>query len=221
MSGDKLTALQWKILEALATIEPAFTLTGGGALAGVHLGHRTTRDLDLFWRERAHLDELVDKVRQRLLGQAFTVSTIQTSQTFHRFKVGDGQDICLIDLVAEPFSALVPPKRVSVAGNELLVDTSREILASKLTTLLSRSELRDLQDVKALLDAGGDLERAVGDAAQKDGGFSPLTLAWVLRSFAVRPIAEAVGWSEERVVEFEEFQRWLLDQLAKSGTPKS
>jgi len=221
VSGDKLSALQWNILGALAALEPAFTLTGGGALAGVHLGHRTTRDLDLFWRERAKLDDLAEKVSERLLGQGLTVSTIQTSQTFHRFQVADGQETCLIDLVAEPFSALVPPMRVPVAGNELLVDTSREILASKLTTLLSRSELRDLQDVKALLDAGGDLEQAVGDAAQKDGGFSPLTLAWVLRSFEIRPIAEAVGWSEEEVVELEEFQRWLLDQLAKSGTPKS
>lgn len=74
--------------------------------------------------------------------------------------------------------------------------------------------------MKALLDAGGDLERAVGDAAKKDGGFSPLTLAWVLRSFEVRPIAEAMSWSEEDVVELEEFQRWLLDQLVKSGAPK-
>lgn len=66
-------------------MEPAFTLTGGGALAGVHLGHRTTRDLDLFWRERAKLDDLADRVSERLLDQGLAVSTIQTGRTFHRF----------------------------------------------------------------------------------------------------------------------------------------
>jgi hypothetical protein len=61
------------------------------------------------------------------------------------------------------------------------VDNRHEILASKLATLLERSETRDLADVKALLDAGGDLESALRDAPMKDAGFSPLTLAWVLR----------------------------------------
>jgi hypothetical protein len=40
-----------------AGIDPHWTLTGGGALAGVHLGHRETRDLDLFWRSRPELVE--------------------------------------------------------------------------------------------------------------------------------------------------------------------
>jgi hypothetical protein len=39
----------------LAGITPPWTLTGGGALAGVHLGHRETRDLDLFRRNRGEL----------------------------------------------------------------------------------------------------------------------------------------------------------------------
>ena len=84
MSGDKLTALQWKILEALATIEPAFTLTGGAALAGVHLGHRTTRDLDLFWRQRDQLGDLVEKVRARL------PSTVSLSLRFKRVRPSIG-----------------------------------------------------------------------------------------------------------------------------------
>jgi hypothetical protein len=37
MSGDRLTALQWRILVVLAGIEPGWTLTGGAALAGFYL----------------------------------------------------------------------------------------------------------------------------------------------------------------------------------------
>jgi hypothetical protein len=45
---SRLSSTQVAILEALAGIEPRWTLTGGAALAGFHLGHRTTRDL--FWQ---------------------------------------------------------------------------------------------------------------------------------------------------------------------------
>ena len=47
-SGGKLDPLQVRVLEALSTIRPRFILGGGGALAGIHLIHRKTRDLDLF-----------------------------------------------------------------------------------------------------------------------------------------------------------------------------
>lgn len=53
-------------------------------------------------------------------------------------------------------------------------------LANKLTALLSRWAVRDLVDVRALVAAGEDLDRGLLDAARKDGGFSPPTLAWVL-----------------------------------------
>jgi hypothetical protein len=39
-SGGKLSRIQRRVLEALTGIEPPFVLSGGAALAGVHLGHR-------------------------------------------------------------------------------------------------------------------------------------------------------------------------------------
>jgi nucleotidyltransferase AbiEii toxin of type IV toxin-antitoxin system len=65
VSGDKLSALQWRILERLSTLEPRWTLTGGGALAGFHLKHRTTRDLDLFWHGLNQLGSLPEEVRRK------------------------------------------------------------------------------------------------------------------------------------------------------------
>jgi hypothetical protein len=85
-----------------------------------------------------------------------------------------------------------------------LVDTPCEILANKLTALLSRWAVRDLVDVRALLDAGGDLSRGLEDAARKDSGFSPPTLAWVL---STQP---ATGLDPELL----RFRGWLIDQLA-------
>jgi hypothetical protein len=50
MALGRLTVLQERALVALGGIEPRWTLTGGGALAGFHTRHRVTRDLDLFFR---------------------------------------------------------------------------------------------------------------------------------------------------------------------------
>ncbi len=221
MSGGRLSDLQWRVLAALKAVDPPFTLTGGGALAGVHLKHRATRDLDLFWRDRDRLGGLAGKIRERLVADGLTVATLETSSTFHRLQVDDGQATTLIDLVAEPFAALLPPSRIQVGENEICVDTPREILASKLCALLSRSELRDLEDVRALVESGCDLEQGLGDAAHKDGGFSPLTLAWILRSLEVEPIAEALVWSEESAQKLAEFHRRLMDRLVALGAPKS
>ncbi len=47
-SPDRLTDLQQMVLASFFSKERGFFLTGGAALAGFHLGHRGTDDLDLF-----------------------------------------------------------------------------------------------------------------------------------------------------------------------------
>jgi len=50
-STSTLTAFQREIVDAFFQRERGYVLTGGAALAGFHLGHRTTDDLDLFTRD--------------------------------------------------------------------------------------------------------------------------------------------------------------------------
>ncbi len=87
---------------------------------------------------------------------------------FVELRVSDGSDVCVVDLVAEPFSALEPPRQATIDDAAIAVDLMHEILTAKLTALLGRTELRDLVDVKALLDAGTDLAAALRDAPKKD-----------------------------------------------------
>lgn len=56
----------------------------------------------------------------------------------------------------------------------------QEILANKLTALLSRAETRDLVDVLLLERSGYSVESALKAALSKDGAGTPATLAWVL-----------------------------------------
>ena len=163
MSGGKLSALQLRVLELLSALAPPWTLSGGGALAGFHLKHRTTRDLDLFWHGLQQLESLPEEVRSR------------------------------------------PP---------------HEILVNKLNALLSRSELRDLEDVRALLAAGGDLEKALADASKKDGGFSPLTLSWVLTELRPASLAQVAGVDPEKAQELETFRDLLVERILELSSPE-
>ena len=88
------------------------------------------------------------------------LSALQTAPAFVRISVARGDETVLVDLVAEPVAVVEPPVSVDLGGAMIQVDTAHEILVNKLCALLERSELRDLVDVDALLQAGGDLRAA-------------------------------------------------------------
>lgn len=212
-SGDSLTALQHRVLEALTGFEPAFVLTGGGALAGVHLKHRETRDLDLFWRPQERLGELPRQIEERLVAHGLSVATLQSAPSFVRLRVADDASSVILDLVADLAHTADPPALRQIGEAQVLVDSPREILANKLCTLLGRAEIRDLIDTEALLAAGQDLDVALADAPLKDGGFSPLTLAWVLRDLDVKSMARAVGIDDASAARLDAFRQSLIDRL--------
>jgi hypothetical protein len=187
MTKTTLDPLQLRVLDELAGMQPAWTLFGAGALIGFYLGHRTTRDLDLAFRPYRVLGEIPREVEARLATAGLGVERVQTGSSFVRMVVRDGAATIELDLVADPTTPIEPPSEVRPG---VFVDTARELLAQKLCALLSRTELRDLEDVGALLDAGGDLGRGLVDAAAKDGGFSPPTLAWLLQAFPVQRAAD-------------------------------
>ena len=109
----------------------------------------------------------------------------------------DGSDACVVDLVADEVPSITASEASKIEGRPRAIDSRHEILVNKLCTLLGRAEIRDLIDVRALLEAGGDLRRALLDAPRKDGGFSPATLAWLLRDLPIAALARSEGLSDE------------------------
>jgi predicted nucleotidyltransferase component of viral defense system len=218
-SGGKLDELQKRVLESLAAVRPPFILGGGGALAGVHLAHRKTRDLDLFWREQAQLGEIPAQIEARLREEGLTVASLQRSPLFVQLRVADTSSAVVVDLIAEPAASLEPPWRCRIGNAEILVDAPHAILAEKLCALLERSELRDLVDIEALVRSGQDLRSAIALAPRRDSGFSPLTLAWILRDWDVRRIAHAGGLPEADGEKLEAFRQSLIDQLIAPEPP--
>lgn len=207
---DRLSEVQRRALVALASLPQEWVLTGGGALVGFYLGHRETRDLDLFFHGLARLERLPDEAFQALSEAGFSVRWVQRTPAFCRMSAEFGGQSVLVDLVAEPVPNVYPAERHTVGETHILVDSPSEILVNKLAALYSRSEIRDLVDVQALVMEGEDLAAAIGQVHLKDTGFSPADLAWVLRSLNVRALARADGYDSESLASFRDS---LVDRL--------
>ena len=217
--GSKLSPLQVRVIEALSDLDPPWTLTGGAALVGFHLHHRTTRDLDLFLHGRSALGGYADLVIATLREAGIDVVSQQTGIAMHRLIATEKGESTVLDLVADPVSTIEAPVERAVGSSTIRGDSMHEILVNKLCTLVQRSELRDLIDVRELLAQGGDLLRALGDAPKKDGGFSPLTLVWLLGQLSIEAIAKAEGLAPEETRGLEQFRDRLVETLSELTRP--
>jgi hypothetical protein len=100
-----------------------------------------------------------------------------------------------------------------------LVDSPHEILVNKLGALLHRAEVRDLIDLRVLLANGGELTRALCDAAKKDGGFSPLVVAHLLSGFPIERQTELAGLGATEAAELARFASELARRIAQLSRP--
>jgi predicted nucleotidyltransferase component of viral defense system len=180
-STSRLSALQRDLLDAFSKQTSLFFLTGGAVLAGWLLGHRRTDDLDLFTEDDEAMADADRLVRSAAAGMGAVVEPVRTAPDFRRYVVRKGDDSVVVDFVRERVPQLYP----KVERDGLRMDSAEEIVVNKLCALLGRVEIRDLVDLFFLERAGLAPERFVQQAAQKDAGLTPATLAWVLSQFRV------------------------------------
>jgi hypothetical protein len=215
LSSPQLTSLQKAVLDAFFQRESAFFLTGGAALTGFYLGHRQTDDLDLF-TTAASLEAGVDALRGVADELGGALESLRTSPDFRRFLLRRGEEALVIDLVRDNTPQLHSRKR---QFGLLLVDPPEEILANKLCALLSRSEIRDLVDLRALEEAGYRVEDGIGHAMKKDGGFTPAQLAWVLGDLEIGHDAQPPG--DVAAADLREYLEDLRARLARMAFPRT
>lgn len=213
MIDNKLTPLQREFLYAFFALDSRFFLTGGAALVGFVTGHRTTYDLDLFTTDDI-LSEGDAALRRAAANVGATTANVQTSPDFLRRLVTRDAESVVVDLVRDRAPQSTHGK---VCIDSISMDSPAEILANKLCALLSRTEMRDLVDVKVLLETGLDLGQAVDLASRKDGGFSPATLGYVLHSFPVTPESRIPGGID--APELTRFRDKIANDLAILAIP--
>jgi predicted nucleotidyltransferase component of viral defense system len=215
-SPDKLSPLQRAVLETFFRYETRFFLTGGAALAGFYLHHRSTLDLDLFT-----LDPDAFAAGRRTLAAVAadlgaTVAVRQHAPGFERLVVSRADESVVVDLVLERVAQTAGPKRLI---GTIAIDPIEEILANKLTTLLSRAEERDLVDLLWLERRGMTIESALPAALTKDGGCTPAALAWVLSEMTVPDDQKLPG--DVTGAELRQFVSRLIVRLRRAAYPAS
>lgn len=209
-----LNNLQNDFLQAFFAHENSFFLSGGAALVGFYFGHRETHDLDLFTLENEIENgfRLVNETAKEL---GASVESIQTSPDFRRLLVKRETEAIVVDLVREYVFQISDVKPII---NGIRVDSPEDILANKLCALLSRSEIRDLVDVRELEKAGFSLENALQSAAKKDSGLTSAQLAWILHQIKFGDDFEPPG--DISVSELRDYLHDLIDRLKRLALPE-
>lgn len=212
-SSDPLSALQRDILDAFFVRAPGFFLTGGAALAGFYLRHRTTEDLDLFATPDVEIGAGAHALIEGAASIGAVAKIIRESGDFKRYAVSRGAEMTLVDLVVDR----APQVAEKVVFGRVRVDMLREIAANKVCALLDRVEVRDLVDLHFLLDTGLELGDVLADAQKKHAGADPPTLAWALAQFRIAPTAPIpAGVTASRI---DAFRQELVATLTRIALP--
>ncbi|MEZ5384541.1 MAG: nucleotidyl transferase AbiEii/AbiGii toxin family protein [Prosthecobacter sp.] len=204
-------------LRAWFAREQRFFLTGGSALGLFYLDHRRSYDLDLFTSEEVEGIEVQNLVRRVAAEIGADCEALRTAPDFHRFRLVREDEREVVDVVVDR----TPQLDVKKADfDSIRVDTLREIIANKLTTLLSRTELKDVVDLYFLEQAGHDLLAALPDAQAKDGGWEPAVVAMLLDGLRV---TELPAWMIRHLepAELQAFLNRLRIAIAERALPKA
>ena len=160
------------------------SLAGGVALSGAYLGHRLSKDVDLFFRDRVSLRRLADVLSDAAGVVGGSIKIVQDAGTFLRAELQLPDQRIEVDLAVDSTPELAPPQAID--GVEVV--SLEDLRASKLTCLLSRSEPRDLVDVLFLERAGFPADADLGLALKKNAGVDPAVMGWLLDQFPVAPL---------------------------------
>ena len=150
-------------------------LAGGAALAGAYLGHRLSGDVDLFCHDADAVRTLVRELDSVAQESGSEIAIVRDAGTFVRAHVRrqDARGTLDLDIVHEPVRDVEPPPPPL---DGVVVESLADLRASKLTCILSRSEPRDLVDLRFLERAGYPPAHAIA------------ILAWLLSQFPLEPL---------------------------------
>lgn len=175
MASEVLTPLQKALLRAAfgdGWFREHFYLTGGTALAGFHLHHRLSDDLDLFTHD-AELPPAIEVLKRASASAGAGLETLHASPGFCRFSA----DGLKIDLVKDDAPRLGSP----ILQDDCMVDSLQNIAVNKTTAILGRREAKDYVDLLFILkDTQLDILRLLELAKQKDAGMDPFVWANII-----------------------------------------
>lgn len=107
--------------------------------------------------------------------------------TFRRYELVRDKEREIVDIVLD-CSPQVDAEKPWVDG--VRIDTAHEIMINKITTLISRCELKDIVDLFFLEKNGYRVEDDFEEARRKDGGLDPAMVSMLLNSLEVTELPD-------------------------------
>ena len=191
---DILPPPQRRLWPALAAMPAAFTLYGGTAIA-LQLGHRESIDFDFF--SFAPLPPRLEVALPLLEG----ASVLQREPDSFTCLVDRDGPVRLSFFSLPRLRRLRPPLRALDTG--LAVASLLDLAAAKASVVQQRAELKDYQDIDALLGPGGiDLPTMLAAAQAAHGpGFNPLATIKALSYFEDGNVARLPAAARRRLLQ--------------------
>jgi predicted nucleotidyltransferase component of viral defense system len=200
----KLYPLQDRVMEVILPVMPGFYLTGGTCLSRFYLNHRYSDDLDFFTNKNAGFGKITVSVRENLktIFDLDEKNAIMT-EDFVRFIVM-GETVLKLDFVND----IAYKWGDNFFVNKIIsVDNPANILANKLTALISRDEAKDVFDIIALAQNYSFNWKVIYKHAFEKQGMNEIDVSEKLASFPVKMLTEVL-WLKEKV-DVENFQRQI------------
>jgi hypothetical protein len=178
---NKLYTFQDEVLQIITQIETGFYLTGGTAASRGYLEHRYSDDLDFFVNDESDFELWVDRVIQALnTAGKWGMEIVSRYDRFVRLNLVRPEIVLRLEFVND-----VPSRVGEVTTHPVLgrLDSAENILANKLTALVTREEPKDLADVWGFCCRMKlPIEGAITGAQGKAAGIFPADLSRILLS---------------------------------------
>ncbi len=176
-----LYPFQDEVIHIINSLETGFYLTGGTAASRGYLQHRYSDDLDFFVNDQPDFSLWAERIIQSLqVPEKWTLEILSRYERFVRLNLVRPDAALKLELIND-----VPSHVGDVSTHPVLgkLDSAENILANKLTALISREEPKDLADVWGFCcQMDLSIAKAIGGAQGKAAGIFPADLSRVLLS---------------------------------------
>jgi hypothetical protein len=194
---DVLYPFQDQVIAAINQVDTSFYLTGGTAASRGYLQHRFSDDLDYFVNDDDRFGLWVERIIQAL-NKEWQCDVLMKEERFARLNLSWKDTSLKVEMINDVPARVGDVQIHSVLGR---LDSAGNILANKVTALLSREEPKDLADVWGFCcQKKLSLRDAITDAQSKAAGVFPADLGRVLCSVR-RTDWELVRWIQAPPVE--------------------
>lgn len=176
-----LYPFQDEVLKVIRLLETGFYLSGGTAASRGYLHHRYSDDLDFFVNDQPDFTLWAERVIQALQANGgWRLEIVSRYERFVRLNLIRPEIALKLEFINDVPARVGPLSLHPVLGK---LDSAENILANKLTALLSREEPKDLADIWGFCaQMGLSIEQAISGAQGKAAGIFPADLARVLLS---------------------------------------